>query len=336
MTIRSVRESKNFNGKIFVNSVPTTLFQSGKVWSTFTEMIKGQKNRQPAVSPGPFPVDLSEVHSMNLNELSVMWLGHSILLFSIEGKVFITDPVWAKRASPVSFAGPKRFFNAPIKLSDLPKLDGILLSHDHYDHLDIKAIKKLAEKEIPIYCPIGVGRLLVKRGVAEKLITEFDWWEALDLSSGITLVATPAQHFSGRGILNRNKTLWCSWVIKGKTHSVFYGGDSGYFPGFREIGEKYGPFDISMLEIGAYHPNWGSIHMGPKNAIKAQLDINSRYMLPIHWGLFNLALHGWKEPVEEIISLAAENHVKLCLPRPGELISQENFGQISYWWKAFL
>jgi len=335
MALRSIKESTNYNGKIFVNPIPTKLFQSGSVWSTFTEMMMDQKKREPSIKPGPFPVDSLALKNMKLNELSLLWLGHSIILFSIEGKVFLTDPVWAKRASPVSFGGPKRFFDAPIDLEALPRLDGILLSHDHYDHLDAKTILKLSNQEIHIYCPIGVGNLLSKWGVLENLIHEFDWWEELILDSGVKLAATPARHFSGRSILNRNQTLWTSWVIKGKNKTVFYGGDSGYFPGFKEIGNKYGPFDISMLEIGAYHPNWGSIHMGPVNAMNAQIDLNSKCMLPIHWGLFNLALHGWKEPVEEIIQLAEKNQVKLCLPVPGELISQENFGQISYWWRKY-
>jgi L-ascorbate metabolism protein UlaG (beta-lactamase superfamily) len=334
MPLRSPKASKNFNGKIFINSVPTKLFQSGKVLSTFIEMVTTQKQREPKSPPGPFPVDLASIRSMATTELSVLWLGHSSLLISIEGKVFLTDPVWVQRASPFSFSGPKRFFNSPLLLEQLPHLDGILLSHDHYDHLDSKTIKILGSKKIPIYCPIGVGSILAKWGIPIDLILEFDWWEEFNIDSDTQLISTPARHFSGRGITNRNKTLWTSWVLKGKTHRIFYGGDSGYFPGFREIGEKYGPFDLSMLEIGAYHPNWGGIHLGPQNAIRAQMDLNSRCMLPIHWGLFNLALHGWTEPVEEIVVLAQKNNVRLCLPVPGNLVNEDKFEQISYWWRS--
>jgi L-ascorbate metabolism protein UlaG (beta-lactamase superfamily) len=333
MPLRSIKDSKNFNGKIFVNPVPTTLIQRGKGWATMREFMKGRKDREPFSTPGPFPVDIPAIHALSENELSVLWIGHSSLLFSIEGNVFLTDPIWARRVSPFSFTGPKRFFEAPLTFDQLPQLDGILLSHDHYDHLDSKAIKKLGKKGIPIYCPLGVGAILAKWGIVESLIREFDWWEEFTTDSGLQLISTPARHFSGRGIFNRNKTLWTSWVIKGKNYRLFYGGDSGYFPGFREIGEKFGPFDLSMLEIGAYHPNWGSIHMGPQNAIKAQMDLNSRYMLPIHWGLFNLALHGWTEPAEEIIPLAKSSEVSLCMPRPGDLITKDNFEQISYWWR---
>jgi len=333
MRIRSLNESKNFNGKIFINSIPTKLFQSGKVWSTFFEMIRDRKKREPKLTPGPFPVDLPSLGSVADNEISFLWMGHSTLLIFIEGSVFLTDPVWAKRASPFSFAGPKRFFEAPLKIDELPNIDGIILSHDHFDHLDSTAIRLFGEKGIPFYCPIGVGGLLAKWNIPESQIREFDWWEEFTTDSGIQLISTPARHFSGRSIINRNKTLWTSWVIKGKSHNIFFGGDSGYFPGFRSIGDKFGPFDISMLEIGAYHPNWGSIHLGPQNAIKAHLDLNSKIMLPIHWGLFNLALHGWTEPVEEIINLAKINKVNLCLPSPGALIKKDHFEQISCWWR---
>lgn len=333
MPLRSIKESVNFNGKIFINTVPTRVMQPEKILATFRELISNTKIRVPPNEPGPFPVDIPSIRAMAKNELSIVWIGHSSLLIGIEGHVFLTDPVWARRASPLTFSGPKRFFTAPLSLLDLPGLDGILISHDHYDHLDSNSIKILAKRGIPFYCPLGVGSILVKWGIPESQVKEFDWWEEVITDSGIQLVATPARHFSGRGLFNRNKTLWTSWVIKGKTHRIFYGGDSGYFPGFSEIGDKYGPFDIAMLEIGAYHPNWGNIHMGPKNAIKAQLDLNSRCLMPIHWGLFNLALHGWTEPVEEIILLAKRNQVRLCLPRPGDIVTEENFEQTSYWWR---
>ena len=170
MPKRSIKKSKNFNGKIFINQVPTVLMQPGKILATFWELIANNKNRVPSSPPGPFPVDLHSVQGMSKNELSVLWIGHSSLLLSIEGHVFLTDPVWARRASPLNFSGPRRFFEAPVKLHDLPKIDGIIISHDHYDHLDSNTIKILGNKGIPFYCPLGIGAILIKWGIHENQI----------------------------------------------------------------------------------------------------------------------------------------------------------------------
>jgi len=230
--------------------------------------------------------------------------------------------------------GPKRFFSAPLPLEHLPELDAIILSHDHYDHLDRPTIKKLANASTPIYCSLGVGGIIEKWGVKKSRITEMDWADTVTIGNDITVTATPARHFSGRGITNRNQTLWSSFVIKGPAHNIFFGADSGWFPGFKEIGEKFGPFDLTMLEIGAYGEGWPDIHMGPENATEAHLALGGKLMMPIHWGTFNLALHKWSEPVELLMEFANHKHIDLFLAEPG-LPTDVTGAYNSAWWTKY-
>ncbi|MBN2038797.1 MAG: MBL fold metallo-hydrolase [Spirochaetes bacterium] len=326
-------KSQNYDGKKFVNPIPVKVMQQGSFFGTAWKWIAGDEKRQPQQPIGPFKLDPDQFNSMDSSGLRVTWINHSTVIIEIDGKRFITDPVWSKRASPVSFAGPKRFFEPPIKVEDLPPLDGVIISHDHYDHLDENTIKKIAKTGVHFYMPLGVGKHFDEWDVNEKHIHEFDWWETVKIDDAHILVATPACHFSGRGLFNRNQTLWSSWVILGKKHKVYFGGDSGYFPGFKQIGEKYGPFDITMLEIGAYHPNWGSIHLGPENAVKAHIDLKGKVMLPIHWGTFTLAFHGWTDPVEQLLVEAKSKQIKLMLPGPGQSVYNLNVTLNSEWWK---
>lgn len=294
------------------------------------QFLTTDNEREPKKQLGPFHTDASIYNTPPATGLRITWMGHSSLIIEIDGKRILTDPVWGPRASFSSFVGPRRFFPAPLPLVQLPELDVIILSHDHYDHLDYPTIKQLALGSVPIVCSVGVGPIIEKWGVSKSRITELDWGNTATIGN-LSLTATPARHFSGRGITNRNQTLWSSWVIKGNQHNIFFGADSGWFPGFKDIGDAYGPFDLTMLEIGAYGDGWPDIHMGPDHATNAHLALRGRVMMPIHWGTFNLALHPWREPVERFIQYADLKKITPFLPKPG--LPTEVSGNLnSEWW----
>jgi L-ascorbate metabolism protein UlaG (beta-lactamase superfamily) len=324
--------SSNFNGKIFLNPVPTEVMGPGSFFRVMREFFKKHPGREPETALGPFNVDEVRLANLSPQDLRVTWLGHSSLLIESAGKRFLTDPVWYDRVSPFKYLGPKRFFRNPLDIHKLPRIDCILLSHDHYDHLDKNSILQLVKSKIPVITMLGVGKRLLKWGVERSLVTELDWWQSKEIEQGITITATPARHFSGRWINDRFSTLWGAFAIKTPLHNIFFGADSGYYNGFTTIGEKLGPFDIAMLEIGAYNENWEAIHMGPENAIQATIDLGKPLLMPIHWGTFNLAMHTWKEPVERLITEAAKRNVNLMLPAPGETVSVTGTSFNSRWW----
>ncbi|HEY0713869.1 MAG TPA: MBL fold metallo-hydrolase [Polyangia bacterium] len=265
--------------------------------------------------------------------LRTTWLGHSTVLVEIDGARVLTDPVWGPRASPVGFAGPKRFAPAPVSVEQLPALDVVIISHDHYDHLDLPTIKQLIARDVPFVTSLGVGAHLEAWGVRPERITELDWWQSTTVG-GLTLTAGPAQHFSGRGIGGGNLTLWSSFTIEGARHRVFFSGDTGLTPEYEEIRARFGTFDLVMLEVGAFHPAWGDIHLGPENALTAHAMLGSGTLLPVHWGTFNLALHAWDEPAETILSLAEKRGTPLVMPRLGEAIEPARRGPVDPWWRA--
>jgi len=324
-------ESAHKKGRKFLNPIPTDEVSFGNILPMLKEYINNKAETVPKRTLGPFKTDPSIYETPPANGLRITWIGHSSLLIEIDGKRILTDPVWSKRASFLSFMGPKRFFEAPLPLYDLPSLDAILISHDHYDHLDKYTIKYFADKQIPFFCSKGVGMLLEDWGVLRNFITELDWGDSAMITADCILTAAPARHFSGRGITGRNETLWASFVIKTNKHNIFYGADSGWFPGFKEIGELYGPFDLTMLEIGAYGKYWPDIHMGPDHASNAHLALKGKLMMPIHWGTFNLALHGWYEPIERLLQYAKEKKIELFIPEPGKP-TEVNGPLDSEWW----
>jgi L-ascorbate metabolism protein UlaG (beta-lactamase superfamily) len=267
--------------------------------------------------------------------LRATWLGHSTVLLEIDGWRVLTDPVWGPRASPTRFAGPKRFQPVPVPMSDLPRLDAVLLSHDHYDHLDFTTMRLLRRVNVPIVTSLGVGAHLEAFGIAPGRIVELDWWEShIVPGTDLTLSATPSQHFSGRGLKDGNRTLWSSWVIASQRHRVFFSGDTGLTPEYAETHARFGAFDLVMLEIGAFHPAWSGIHLGPENALAAHSLLGGGPLLPIHWGTFNLALHAWDEPVETLLRLAPKNGARLLLPRLGEAIEPAHDRPIQTWWRG--
>ena len=267
--------------------------------------------------------------------LRATWLGHSTVLIEIDGLRVLTDPVWGLRASPSRLAGPKRFQPVPIALRALPPIDLVLVSHDHYDHLDYPTIRELARREVPFVTSLGVGAHLEAWGVPAQRITELDWWESYTLpNADLSVTAAPSQHFSGRGLKDRNATLWSSLVIRSSRHAVFFSGDTGLTSEYATIRERLGPFDLVMLEVGAFHPSWGDIHLGPVNALKAHALLGGGAFLPVHWGTFSLALHAWDEPAETLLEFGTKQGVQLVMPRLGEPVEPAQVDGVTPWWRA--
>jgi L-ascorbate metabolism protein UlaG (beta-lactamase superfamily) len=264
--------------------------------------------------------------------LRATWLGHSTVLLEIDGVRILTDPVWGERASPFAFAGPKRFQPVPVPISALPDLDAVVISHDHYDHLDYPTIVELARLDVPFVTALGVGAHLEAWGVPPERITELDWWESISIR-GVELKAAPSQHFSGRGVA-RNGTLWASFVLRGPTRTVFFSGDTGLTTEYRDIRDRLGPFDLVMLEVGAYNPAWGDIHLGPANALEALGLLGGGDFLPVHWGTFNLATHAWDDPAETLLRLAPKAGARLIMPRLGEAIEPSRVDGVIPWWRG--
>ena len=340
--LNRMKQSDTFENGKFNNLTDTPMgLQNGSFFKTMKEFYWGGENREPDSTVPFVKLDSLELNYRNTDEVKITWLGHSSVLLSFEGHIFLIDPMFGKRASPVSFMGPKRFNKTlPFSPKDISKVDAIIISHDHFDHLDYKTIKQLHSKTEMFYVPLGVGSHLEKWGVESKKIIELDWWEESLFKSNIKLVSTPARHFSGRGLGDRNNTLWTSWVIKSQNHTVYFGGDSGYSLSFKEIGEKYGPFDLTMLECGAYNKAWPYIHMMPEETAQAHLDLRGKVLLPIHWAQFNLSLHPWTEPIERLLKKASSENITVSTPKIGEsfLVNGNATSRISDlpkddWWR---
>ena len=327
-------------GNRFVNPVPTRVGGLSTIFKVGPRFFTGTAARSPQQPLGPFHTDSKIYRTSPASGLRVTWFGHSSSLVEIDGVRILIDPVWDERAAPTQWAGPKRFFPTTLGLEDLPPIDAIIISHDHYDHLGEVTVRRLAGmqsageenmRRANWVTPLGVGAILKGFGVEQSRITELDWTQ--DVKAGdVTITALPARHFSGRSLFNRFETLWASFALTGPSHRVYYGADSGEWPGFGEIGEAFGPFDLTMLEIGASDPLWINIHMGPEGAVRSfrALGENGLFM-PIHWGLFDLALHPWKQPIEYVVAV---KDLKLWSPTPGLPAEFVRGAEIrSDWWR---
>lgn len=330
--IKQYPQSQQYAEDKFHNPVATNVFSLRKFGNTLHRFVF---DKSPHGTPAhDIPVHTLTVAELNAAEDNTLYrLGHSTLLLKLHNEFWLTDPVFSERASPVQWMGPKRFHPPPINIEDLPNIKGVILSHDHFDHLDEASIKKLADKVEYFLTPLGVGDILINWGIAQSKIKQLDWWQSTQIS-GIEFVATPAQHFSGRGITGGNQTLWASWVILSNKQRIFFSGDSGYFDGFKKIGEQYGPFDITLLETGAYDKNWANIHMLPEDTLQAHLDLKGNWLLPIHNGTFDLAMHAWDEPFERITALALSANVNLTTPAMGQTVKLSQPPAVNYWWQA--
>ncbi|MEO6931299.1 MAG: MBL fold metallo-hydrolase [Chitinophagaceae bacterium] len=325
------------NGK-FQNVVETPIDMPLPVMmKTGYEFLKpGTKGRIPEIPIDTAPFDkIAFELAGNEGEAAITWFGHSSLLIKIHGKTFLTDPVLVgERASMVSFIGPKRFpYKHHVAIEQLPKIDTVLLSHDHYDHLDYNTILALRSRVAKFIVPLGVGAHLERWGIAAENIEEYNWWDKIVFDENINMVCTPSRHFSGRSLTERNTTLWCSWIIEGRKEKIYFGADSGYSPTFREIGTKYGPFDLTILECGAYSEYWPAIHMMPEETLQAHIDLDGNRLMPIHWGKFSLSLHGWKEPIQRLKILAETRGVTLVYPRIGQIIKIAESVNLTDWWE---
>jgi L-ascorbate metabolism protein UlaG (beta-lactamase superfamily) len=332
--LERVRQASNYDGKSFQNPVKTRSgLKEGSFWDTARRWMSGREGRRPR---GKVPVSTPELGRPNQEAragLRATWLGHSTVLLEIDGHWILTDPIWSKRCSPLSLAGPVRFHGPVLDLEKLPPLDAVIISHDHFDHLDKTAITALARTGVRFHLPLGVGAHLERWGLDREQIIEVNWWgETLTPDGQVRLTATPARHFSGRVPWRTNPTLWSSWTIIGPRHRVFFSGDSGFFPGFEEIGRRFGPFDLTLIEIGAYDRNWPDIHMNPELAVEAHQDLKGKVLLPIHWGTFNLAFHAWDEPIERLTKAARAGSIRMAAPRPGQTIRPDRPPEIDPWW----
>ena len=322
--------SKNYHINKFSNTKTVSLSFKAR---DLVSMIRRQLQRQPSREPTKQLVAATTDIQAFLTEKGpqFIWFGHSTVLARFSGQTFLFDPIFSKRASPFQWIGPKRFDTTPrMHVEDLPQIDVIVISHDHYDHLDYKTIKQLRTKANHFFVPLGLKAHLRKWGIAEQNITELDWWQEAE-HNGITFACTPAQHFSGRTLSDRAKTLWASWAVMSANHKLFFSGDGGYGPHFKQIGEKYGPFDMTLLECGQYDTLWAEIHMTPEQTVQAHIDLDGEYMLPIHWGAFKLALHSWTDPIERALAAATKTKSTILAPRLGELISIPTKQQTSHW-----
>jgi L-ascorbate metabolism protein UlaG (beta-lactamase superfamily) len=334
LRLERVKASTRYEGGVFRNTLAAAPgLKKGTAIPTMKEYLCGGQRRTP---PGPLP-SLSPLEGWARpveTGLRATWLGHSTVLLEVDGARVLTDPVWGERASPLAFAGPKRFQPVPVPVSALPPLDAVVISHDHYDHLDYPTILELAKLDVPFVTSLGLGAHLEGWGVPAARITELDWWEKKELARGLTITAAPSQHFSGRSLRGRNQTLWSSIVVRGPRHGVFFSGDTGLTPEYAEIRERLGPFDLVMLEVGAFHPAWGDIHLGPENALRALDLLGGGAFLPVHWGTFNLAFHAWDEPAETLLALGPKSGARLVMPRLGEPVEPSRAEEARPWWRA--
>jgi L-ascorbate metabolism protein UlaG (beta-lactamase superfamily) len=270
--------------------------------------------------------------------LRVTWLGHSTQLIEIDGARVLTDPIFGERASPYTWVGPRRWYPPPLPLDDVPAVDVVLLSHDHHDHLQHETIAQMVDWPVTFVVPLGVGSHLVYWGVPAERVIELDWWQTTTVTTktgaSLELACTPARHASGRHMFDQMATLWASWALLGPTHRAWFSGDTGLFPGLADIGAKYGPFDVTMIEAGQYGSAWPDWHLGPEQAVQAHDMVRGKVLMPVHWGLWVLAMHGWTEPVERIVVEAAQRHVVVAVPRPGESIEPAALTEATpqRWW----
>ena len=312
-----VEKSQNFRNGIFMNTVATDMTMPP--FSVLVKILTQGSRLDPDTTLVTWPFDKAAFQGLEDKETSVTWFGHSSFLLKVNGSVFLMDPVFSERASMFSFMGPERFdYSHTMEVDMLPTVDAVILSHDHYDHLDYKTIMALKEKVKKYYVPLGVGAHLESWGIPTSRIVELDWWDEVQHDGEIKLIFTPSRHFSGRTFGDRFKTLWGAWVIQSREQNIFFGGDSGYFEGFKEIGEKYGPFDFAMLECGQYSIYWPDIHMAPELTAQAGEDLKAKRVMPIHWGKFTLSIHHWTEPAERFIAASKEKNYEVILPIIGE------------------
>jgi L-ascorbate metabolism protein UlaG (beta-lactamase superfamily) len=302
-------------------------------WDTLTGFLAASPHARPSAALPVSTDTAARLRRAPASGLRVTWLGHASLLIEIDGQRVLTDPTWSERASPIDWLGPSRWYAPPLPLASLPPLDAVVISHDHYDHLDHRTIALLKDRAERFVVPLGVGAHLASWGVPESRIVELDWWEQTRVKQ-LDIVCTPARHASGRTLFDKDATLWASYALLGAEHRVYFSGDTGLFPALRDIGARFGPFDLTLIEIGQYHRAWPDWHIGPEQAVQAHGMLRGRVMVPIHWTLFSLAYHGWTEPAERAVVAAQRAGARLVVARPGEPVEPAAPPAFVRWWPA--
>ncbi len=316
---------------LFHNTLPDQVVQRGALLAVLRAMLARGRSGRPS-RPVPLVADPAP---RNAAPLAVTWYGHASALLEVDGCRVLADPMWGERASPSPTIGPRRLHPAPVPLSALPRLDAVVISHDHYDHLDLPTVCALLRgSTAPFVVPLGLGEHLRRWGVPDDRVVELDWGGSTTVGR-LTLTCTEARHFSGRG-LRRNTTLWCSWAVAGPAHRAFFGGDTGYTPAFADIGRAHGPFDLTLLPIGAYSDRWPLIHMDPEEAVRAHGDLTGGggVLVPVHWATFNLGFHPWAEPAQRLRAAARRAGVRIAVPRPGGRVDASAPPPVTDWWTA--
>jgi L-ascorbate metabolism protein UlaG (beta-lactamase superfamily) len=324
------RRSAEFHDGKFRNAQPTRMLTG-----SYSEMLRhqffGKEKREPA---GPVPVidrSTRDYATPPASGLRATWIGWASVLVEIDGRRVMTDPVFSERCSPSTLVGPKRFHAPPIALGELPDIDVVVISHDHYDHLDMNTIRALSARGTHFVVPLGIGAHLERWHVPPAQVHELDWNETANVA-GLAITSTPARHYSGRNPIFNNETLWTSWVVKGPRHRFFFSGDSGYSDAFARIGEEHGPFDLTLIKIGASDPTWSEIHMTPEEAVQVDRDLRGRVMIPVHWATFNLAYHAWRDPVDRAVAAARRLGVNVVVPKPGQFVEPSAPPLLERWW----
>ena len=328
--------SEQFKNGVFKNKkpVPEDLSFSETISLAYKFFTTNVPNGRPKADLKVSKLDSTTVADYN-NETRMVWFGHSSFLLQIEGKNILLDPMFGKVAAPHNLLGAERFNKEmPLAIEKLPEIDAVIFSHDHYDHLDYETILKIKNKVNHYYVPLGLGAHLEAWGISSEKITELDWWQEIHFA-GLKFVCTPAQHFSGRKFSNRQSTLWSSWIIQSPNENIYFSGDSGYASHFREIGAKYGPFDLALLECGQYNEMWSDIHMMPEETAQAGLDLKAKKIMPVHWAGFKLALHEWTDPVIRVKIKASELNLKVITPKIGEnIVVTDSISHYNNWWEG--
>jgi len=326
--LERMRQSPEWQGSHFENPQPIV----NDTWAAVVTLFKPDPNVAPRSPPSTVAVERGRFSTPPRSGLRVTWLGHSTMLLEIDGHRFLTDPMWSERIGPVDFAGPKRWFPPPLALKYLPPLDAVVLSHDHYDHLDYASIVALKDRNLLFVAPLGVGAHLKRWGVPEAQIVELDWWQSRAFGD-LVLWATPARHASGRALIfDDGATLWVGYAFVGARHRVYYSGDTGLFPALKLVGQRLGPFDLTMIEVGQYDRAWPDWHLGPEQAVEAHRRVRGAVMLPVHWGLFALASHGWTEPIERALAAGNAAGAVVIVPRPGQSVEPTEERPRERWW----
>jgi L-ascorbate metabolism protein UlaG (beta-lactamase superfamily) len=314
----------------FVNPQPLV----NDFWGSITGMSDPSPDVSPVQQPPPVvPVDRRQWETPPASGLRVTWLGHSTSLIELDGHRVLTDPVWGHRASPLDWVGPRRWYGPTVGLAELPRIDAVVISHDHYDHLDHRTLMAMKDWDTAFVVPLGVGAHLASWGIPEARIVELDWWERTRVGQ-LEVVCVPARHASGRTGLDKDATLWAGWALVGPRHRAYYSGDTGLFPAMKDIGERLGPFDVTLIEVGQYHRAWPDWHIGPEQAVLAHQMLRGRVLLPVHWGLLSLAAHGWTEPIERVLAAAGQSGQAVVVPRPGQSVEPSAPPAAERWWPS--